>query len=139
MARNSSTGWDAMDDFGDSDQLILSDDGEQAHYIPMTEPVPFKDQWKNERAEIIVVRCGDDEVYDPAEWVAQSRRMGKREFNSYKALAKGQEGKIMLILRRSGVRDSTSTRYGVALVREVTPAELASCQALLADYEKSNK
>lgn len=133
------TGWDAMDDFGDSDLLILGDDGEQAHYIPMTEPVPFKDQWKNERAEIIVIRCGDGEIADPAEWVAQARRMGKREFNSYKGLARGQEGKIILILRRSGVRDSTSTRYGVALVREVSPAELASCQALLADYEKANK
>ena len=65
--------------------------------------------------------------------------MGKREFNSYKALARGQEGKIMLLLRRSGARDSTSTRYGVARVREIESNELAACQALLADYEKANK
>jgi hypothetical protein len=139
VARKAKDGWDGMDDFGEGDLMILGDDGDDAHYIPMTEPVRIKDQWSNEKASVVVVFCGGHEIADAGDWFCQTREMGKREFRQYKKLAKNREGKVMLFLHRTGESGDTATRYSVRLVSELDKPEIAACQALLADYEKENK
>ena len=133
------TGWEGMGDFGESDLLILGSDGDDAHYVPMTEPEEVKDQFSNPKASVVVVVCGEGEILDPAEWRCAERQMGKREFRAYKALAQNREGKVMLILHRSGESGSLKTRYSVRSVLELEPNQVAACQALLADYQKESK
>jgi hypothetical protein len=127
MAREKKTGWDsdAVEDFGRGEMLILSEDGEQAHFVPLTPPeIQEEDAFggKRYRAVVMVARCGDDEIVPPADWYLQEYRLASRVFRQYKALAARCEGEVMLHLVRVGARNDTNTKYKMRSVAEIGEA-----------------
>lgn len=127
--------YEDLDGFG-SDLLILGEDGDDAHVVPMGEPYEVKDRFRNDKAGWLMVVCGGHEILDPVDWTCKERQMGSTEYAQVKKLAQGREGKVMLMLHRSGAKNSLDTRYRVTEVSELDKAKTAACQALAAEFHK---
>lgn len=123
MASKRKAGWEseAVADFERGDMLILGDDGEQAHFVPLLPPdIRTEEAFgsRRQRAHVMVARCGDGEVEAPALWYVQLFPIGKRLFRSYRRAAAMMEGKVLLRLTRCGASGDTGTRYTLDVVSE---------------------
>jgi len=142
VAKKQATGWAGLDESGflDSEMLILSDDGDMACFVPMTEPVMVteKTDWgPKEKAVVQVVRCGDAEISNPDAWTVQSLGLGKRQTRAYRRHAEGNEGKIILRMIRHGAAGDQGTRYEFQVADPDLPAEHQKrCAALLDESQK---
>lgn len=124
--------WDdeAADAFTASDLLVLSDDGEQALFVPLTSPKPVTEQAfgaTRERMHIGVARVGDTEIGTPDTWHVQDWPVGVRLFRRYRMLrsrtvgADAFEGAKILRLVREGEAGNQKTAYHLDVVQDVTP------------------
>lgn len=121
--------WDneAADDFTASDLLVLGEDGETAHFVPLTPPAKVSEQAFNktrERMHVGVARVGDGEIGTPDTWYVQDWPMGVRLFRRYRSIRskypEGLEGQMVLKLVRDGAKDSLRTVYHLDVVQPVT-------------------
>ncbi len=119
------TGWASDDvmEFTKGEMVILSEDGETAHFLPLTEPeIQEEDtQWgKRRRAVVQTVRMGDGGMDGREDWIGQELRLSKRAFGKYQQEAAGEEGKTVFKMVRDGGPNNTKTKYHFSAVGTLT-------------------